>query len=58
MPTIKLVEMRNAPEKELYRVSGLVDTVKFSIGQRLSKLEVQTIVESGTYKVTISGEKQ
>lgn len=57
MPSIKLVELRRPIDKAVYKVTGLVDTAKWSIDQRLTKEDVTSIIDSGLYKVTINGEK-
>ena len=48
VPSIKLVEMDG-----VYKVIGLSQTVKYSIGSKLSKEEVQDILNDGNYKVSV-----
>jgi len=57
LPSIKLVELRKPFDNKIYKVVGLVDTVKFNIDQRLTKEEVQTLSDSKLYKISINGEK-
>lgn len=57
LPSIKLVELRRPMDNKIYKVVGLVDTVKFNIDQRLTKEEITTLSDSQLYKITINGEK-
>lgn len=54
-PVVKLLESDRIPpgEKGPYKVIGLSQTIKYSIGQWLTKDEVQGILNDGTYKVTV-----
>ncbi len=55
MPVIKLMECDRIPpgEKGPYKVIGLSQTIKYSIGQWLTKEEVQGILNDEAYKITV-----
>ena len=59
-PSIKLAQARrNFPGESgtMYVVVALVDSLIFEIGQRLTKPQVLELLDNGTVKVSISGEK-
>lgn len=55
MPAVKLMECDRVPpgEKGPYKVIGLSQTIKFSIGQWLTKDDVQGILNDGCFKITV-----
>lgn len=59
-PSIKLAQARRTFGNEtapIYVVQTMVDCLMFEIGQRLTKAQVLELLDNGTVKVTINGEK-
>lgn len=59
-PSIKLAQARRPFPGEtgtMYVVQTMVDCLMYEIGQRLSKAQVLELLDNGTVKVTINGER-
>lgn len=59
-PSVKLAQARrvfNDEKPPMFIVMSMVDTIRFEIGQRLTKAQVQELLDDGTVKVTVNAEK-
>lgn len=56
-PSIKLVQASRTLTGEngtMFVVKSMVDTIRYEIGQRLTKAQVQELLDDGSMKVSIS----